>query len=296
MNPKRLRMTALVACLLASAASFGGCGREKTTPPPSPKSTAPQRIVSVSPNTTEILFALGLGERLVGVSTADDYPPEVKNIEKVGDFGAPNMELLVDLKPDLLVATQLMKPGLAEQIEKSGIKVFLAGQNSFDGMFDSILKLGEITGAQERAKQLVDQMRQRMAVIDRKIAGIPAEKRPRVFIEIEPGPLYTAGKGSFSDELVTRAGGVNIAASMSQPFAQVSGEFVVQQDPDVILVCHPTAEKNAANEIAQRIGWSQMKAVKGGRIIADINPDLLCRPGPRLIDGVEKLHAELYPQ
>lgn len=286
-----LRLLMLALPLIPLAFGGAGCAREEPAPA---KASAPQRIVSVSPSTTEIVFALGLGDRLVGVSTADDYPPQVKDIPKVGDFGAPNMELLIGLKPDLLLATQLMKPGGEEALARQGIKVFLANQSSFDGMLDAILKLGEITGAQERAQQLVAEMRRRMTAVEQSVANIPADKRPRVFIEVQPDPIYTAGKGSFFDELVARAGGVNVAASIDQPFAQVSGEFVVQQDPDVILVCYMTADVKPAADIGKRIGWSQVKAVRDGRIISDIHPDLLCRPGPRLIDGLEKLHAELY--
>jgi len=276
------------------ALAIAGCQREEPAPKPV-KATVPHRIVSVSPSTTEILFAFGLGDRLVGVSTADDYPPQAKNIQKVGDFGAPNMELLIELKPDWVVSTVFLKPGLAEELENRRIRVFLTNQNSFEGLFGDIAKLGEIVGAPENARALVADMRRRMEAVGEKVAGIPADKRPKVFIEIQPDPIYTAGKGSFFDELVTRAGGINVAASLDQQFAQVSGEFVVKQNPDVILVCYPTRDKNAAAEISKRIGWSQVKAVKERRIIADIDPDVLCRPGPRLIEGLEQLHAELYP-
>jgi iron complex transport system substrate-binding protein len=138
-------------------------------------------------------------------------------------------------------------------------------------------------------------MRRRMAAIEQRAAKVPADQRPRVFIEIASDPLYTAGKGSFLDELVTKAGGINIASTLNQPFAQINGEFVIQQNPDVILICYMGVVEDPAGEIAKRMGWSRMKAVREGRIIADIHPDLLCRPGPRLMDGLEKLHSRLYP-
>lgn len=288
---RRAPVVAWLCCVVAAA--LAGCSRKQPSAPAAPRPA--QRIVSCSPSTTEILFALGAGDKLIAVSTADDYPPEAKTISPVGDFAMPNLELLLQLKPDLVVSTYLVKPALAQELEKRGIRVYLAPQSSFADLFAAIRELGELAGAEQRAAELVADMRRRIAEVERQAEKVAPADRPRVFIEISADPLYTAGGGSFLDELVTRAGGANIAATLKQPFAQINSEFVIRQDPDAILVCYMTSRPDAAEQIGKRIGWSQMKAVKHSRIIADIHSDLLCRPGPRLVAGLEQLHRRLYP-
>jgi iron complex transport system substrate-binding protein len=178
-------------------------------------------------------------------------------------------------------------------LERRGVKTYVTEQRSFDDLLASITALGELTGAQDRARQVVAGLRARMDRVAAEVAKTPVEKRPKVFIEIAADPIFTAGKGSYLDELVTKAGGVN-AVKLDQQFAQIGSETVVQQNPDAILVCYMSVVENPAKAISQRLGWATVKAVKEGRIIADIHPDLLCRPGPRLVDGLEKVHAALY--
>jgi iron complex transport system substrate-binding protein len=274
---------------LFTACAFGATDDAK----PDQKRVA-QRIVSCAPSTTEILFVLGAQGKLVGVSTACDYPPEAKTITKIGDMANPNLEKVLGLKPDLVVSTPFMSPTVADALRKQGVDVYVSDQNNFADLFASITRIGELSGAEKRAAQLTGDLRRRMEAVETKIAGIPGARRPKVFIQVASDPLYTAGKGSFVDELVTRAGGGNVAAGVKTPYAQVTSEFVVQQDPDFILACDMVALKDAIKQISGRLGWSNIKAVKQNHIITSIDADLLIRPGPRLMDGLEKLYDALH--
>jgi len=280
-------------CALAFVAAAAGCGGKPTAPHAGAPEPPARRIVSVSPSATEILFALGVGDRIVGVSTADTYPPEARRIVRVGDFGRPNLERLLRLKPDLVVYTELLKPGLEEEMKRRGLRVLQTRQGSFRDILEAVLSLGRATGTEERARALVAEYRARLKAVEERTAAVPAAQRPKVFIEVTPRPLYTAGGGSYLDEMVTKAGGVNIAHRFNRPFLKVSSEFVVQANPDVILVAYMQKRSRVAAEIAARIGWGQIAAVRTGRIITDIHPDLLCRPGPRLFDGLEALQRRL---
>ena len=286
----------LALCCAGALALVIPCGCEREAPQKTGTTEKfTQSIVSCSPSTTEILFALGVGDRIVAVSTADDYPAAVKDVRKVGGFADPNVEVLIGIRPDLVVSTPFRVPTVADDLRARGMKVLVSEQMSFQDVFDTILKLGEATGAQARGSELIAQLKARVAAVQARAAKVPPDKRLKVFIEISSAPLYTAGRGSFMDEVVTLAGGVNIASGIERPFAKVSDEFVIQQNPDVILIGYMAEDKNVRKEISSRIGWPQVKAVVSGRIIDDIHPDLLCRPGPRLVDGLEALERKLYP-
>jgi len=288
--PGRVRGGVWCALTFLAAA---GCGGKPSAPEGAASEPPARRIVSVSPSATEILFALGVGDRIVGVSTADTYPPEVRRIVRVGDFGRPNLERLLRLKPDLVVYTELLKPGLEDEMRRRGLRVLQTRQGSFRDILEAVLSLGRATGTEERAQALVAEYRARLKAVEERTAAVPAARRPRVFIEVTPRPLYTAGGGSYLDEMVTKAGGVNVAHRFNRPFLKISSEFVVQANPDVILVAYMQKRSRVAAEIAARIGWGQITAVRTGRVITDIHPDLLCRPGPRLFDGLEALQRRL---
>ena len=289
-----MRTAAVAGATVLLLLGLCGCGGQEG-PPAAPRAPA-RRIVSVAPSATEILFALGAGDRVVGVTTADTYPPEVERIEKVGSFGKPAMETLLRLKPDLVVYTDLLKPGLAGEIERRGIRTLQTRQGSLDDVLRAITTLGEATGTPGRGRRLAADLRARMTAVERRTDAIPAERRPRVFIEITATPLYTAGGGSYLDEMVTKAGCINIAGDRPDPFLRVSSEFVVRANPDVILVAYMQRQEGVVEEISHRIGWADLAAVREQRVITDIHSDLLCRPGPRLFDGLEALQRRLHPE
>jgi iron complex transport system substrate-binding protein len=256
---------------------------------------APERIVSLAPSVTEMLFGLGLGDRIVGATDYCNFPPEAKKIPRVGGLGTPNIEKLLSLAPDLVVATDLERKDLAEALRRDGIQVLMLKIGNFAELFDAERKLGDAVGKPEQAARQVRDMEARLDAAAKLYAGVPRDRLPRVFIEVWSDPLITAGGASFLDDVVARAGGVNVAHDLKQEYPTINPERVVAWDPDVILLGYMTEAKDAAGEIAGRIGWGGIKAVRERRVIADISPDLLLRPGPRLVAGVEQLAERLHP-
>ncbi|MBL7084719.1 MAG: cobalamin-binding protein [Candidatus Omnitrophica bacterium] len=259
-------------------------------------SSSGPRIISLAPSITEILFALGLEKNIVGITTCCDYPPMTKRIEKVATFsGQANLERILILKPDIVFSTGLEQAPLVEKIENLGLRVVLVHPKNLNQLFAGILEIGELTKRKEEAKSLVLEMKEKIKKIKERVMLLPDEQRPKVFVEICSDPLMTAGAGSFVDELITLAGGNNIAKDAPRPYSQFSPELVVKRNPDYIILSYMQPEKETPCElIAQRIGWRNIKAVKNGQIITDINPDLFLRPGPRIVQGLEQIHLSIF--
>ena len=252
------------------------------------------KIISLAPGITEILFDLGLEKNIVGITTCCDYPLQTKKIEKVANFsGQANMERILQLKPDIVFSTGLEQGPLAHKLNSLGIKVVLVYPQTLNELFEGILQIGELTQRQIQARALVGKMEQRIKRIEEKVKSIPDKQRPKVFVEICPDPLMTAGDGSFVNELIESAGGKNIAKDTKRPYSQFSPEVVVERNPDYIILGYMQGLRGLET-ISQRMGWESINAVKNRRIIADINPDLFLRPGPRIVLGLEQIHSRLF--
>jgi iron complex transport system substrate-binding protein len=288
----RLRFILVIAIVVAVAffAFFQGRRRAPSTP-------GKTRIVSLAPNVTEILFALGLGENIVGVTDQCDYPPAAHTVPAVSGFGTPNIENLLALSPDMVISCGLEKPETLAALQRSGIRVVDAQPGgfmaSFPELFDAIRTIGDATGRAAEARTLVARMQTNLDTVATRVANIDEAKRPRVFVEIEASPLMTAGAGSFIDDMITRAGGRNVAHEVKDAYPRVDPEQVIAWNPEVILVAHSNTPGEAAKRLAEHIGWSTIAAVRERRVIDDIDPDLLFRPGPRLADGVKQLAERL---
>lgn len=253
------------------------------------------RIISLAPHITETLFALGLEKNIIGRTSGCDYPPAAKKIEQVATFsGQGNLERILLLKPDLILSTGLEQEPLEEKLKSLGLRVVVISPRSLNEVISGILEIGELADRRQQARELAAEIKRRVNKIRAQAAAIPREKRPKVFVEIWSDPLMTAGPGSFVDELITLAGGRNIAYDTARPYSQFSPELVIQRDPDFILLGYMQA-KNDPELIRRRMGWQDIQAVKSGRIIAEINPDLFLRPGPRLVEGLEKIQARIFP-
>ncbi|MGO8705345.1 MAG: ABC transporter substrate-binding protein [Candidatus Brocadiia bacterium] len=279
----------------AAAALFLSLGARAAPAAGEPARKPPQRIVSLAPSVAEMLFALGLGDRIVGATDHCDFPPEAKKIPRVGGLGRPNVEKLLSLAPDIVIATDLERKDLAEALRREGIQVLELKIGNFAELFDAERKIGDAVGEPQKAARQVREMQAELDAAAELSAGIPRDRLPKVFIEVWSDPLITAGGRSFLDDVVARAGGVNVAHDLSQDYPTINPERVVRWDPDVILLCYMTETKDAAAQVAGRIGWGGIKAVREGRIIADISPDVLLRPGPRLVAGVLQLAERLHP-
>ncbi len=261
----------------------------------------PQRIVTLAPSATEMIFAVGAGDRLVGRDELSDYPPEAKNVPSIGGtYPTINTEAIVALRPDLILAPGVISPEQVKALEGLGLVVFhQRTPKDIEEIFEQIRTVGRLTGNTAQAERAVADLRARLAAIEEKVRTVST--RPKVFYELDatdPSKPWTAGPGSFIDRLIVRAGGQNIGASLPSEWGQISLEELIRQDPDLIIL--GTANYGETPEkVRQRPGWNRLRAVREGRIYP-INADLISRPGPRIVEGLEALariiHPERFPQ
>jgi len=292
-----LLIVLLVACAPQAAGTESpaaltftdGLGREVKLEGPA------QRVLSMAPSNTEILFAIGAGSQVVGRDSLSDYPAEAADITDIGStFEALNTESIVSLKPDLVLAAEINTPEQVKQLEDLGLTVYyLKNPHTLEEMYDNVAIVAQLTGHEDEAAALVESLKARVAAVDEKIA--PLSSRPGVFYELDatdPAKPYTAGKGTFITLLIDRAGGYNIASDIDG-YPQFSLEQVVTADPAFIIL--GDARYGVSPEsIAQRPGWENLSAVKNGNVVP-FNDDLASRPGPRLVDALEELAKILRP-
>jgi len=253
--------------------------------------TPPTRIVSLAPSITEMLFAIEAGDRLVGVTDFCDYPPEAMKKPKVG-YGDPNMESLVALQPDLIVApNNFLKPDAIVTLEQLKIPVFLLNDKNVENIYAHIQTLGRIVGQSTKADAVAMDLRQQMMEIKKRIQGVPPV---RTLYVLNSRPLISVGPGSFIDQLIKMAGGINVAAQSTTPYPRLSMEAVLQEDPEVVVF--PVGKSEGIPEGEQQAWrqWSTMTAVKRSRL-HQISADWLNRPGPRIAKGLEALVSILHP-
>jgi len=251
----------------------------------------PQRIISTAPSVTEILFALGLNEKIVGVTTLCNYPEEAKKKEKIGTFQSPNIEKILSLKPDLIIATGGVQRQVVEKLEQFGIPVFVSYPTTLDGVIKGIYTIGRITGAEGNAKKLVFDLKFRIAKVTSKVNK--AKTKPKVFFELWHEPLMSAGPGSFIDDLIKKAGGINIASSAKSAYPIFSLEQLIKEDPDIIIGAESSMGADPL-EASKRPGWETLKAVKNQKVYT-INDDIVFRAGPRLVLALETIAKYLHP-
>lgn len=252
----------------------------------------PTRIVSLAPSITEMLFAMEAGEQLVGVTDFCDFPPEALKKPKVG-YSNPNLESLVALQPDLVVApNDFLKPDVIVKLEQLKIPVFVFADKRVEDIFVHIQTLGRIVGRSPKADALALALREQVAGIKQRIQGKPSV---RMLYVLNSQPLITVGPGSFIDQLIGIAGGANIAAKSATPYPRLSMETVLQEDPEVLVFPVGKAEGISESEQQTWRQWSTMTAVKRGRL-HQISADWLNRPGPRIAKGLESLAAILHPE
>jgi iron complex transport system substrate-binding protein len=307
---QRLSFPSLIAILLVVAVAglgLGACASSLATPTPRPTTYTDglgntitlygpaKRVVSLAPSNTEILFAIQGAYQTVGRDQFSDYPPEAKNVPSIGgDSGKFNNEAIVNLHPDLVLASELNTPEQVKALQDLGLTVYyLANPKDMDGLYANITTVGELTGHQSQAKQLVDSLKVRVAAVDQKIKG--ASEQPTVFYELDStvqDAPYTAGPGSFIDTLIGMAGGKNVADPNGPAWAQLSLEQIVVLDPNIILLGDAAY---GATPVDQRPGWGGLSAVKNGKVYA-FDDNLVSRPGPRLVDGLETLAKLLHPE
>lgn len=256
----------------------------------------PSRIVTLIPSNTEIVFALGAGEQVVGVSKHDNYPKQVKKIDKIGGMQI-NTEKVLSLKPDLVLAHGSNAHNLQaaiDQIKQAGIPVYIVKDaTKFKDVYQTIQSIGKLVNEQKKADSIVTGMKEKLNKIKKKASGITDPKR--VFVEVSPAPeIYTTGTGTFMNQMLEAINAKNAAADL-EGWVKMNEEAVISLKPDVIVTTYGYYTKNATSKILKREGWEQVPAVKNKQVF-DINSDLVSRPGPRLIKGVERLAETIYPE
>lgn len=268
-----------------------GLGREVHLDAPA------QRVISLAPSNTELLFAVGAGEQTVGRDAYSDYPAEAATVTDIGDtYSGLNSEVIVGLEPDLVLAAEITPTEQVQELEDLGLTVYwLANPTTLDGLYENIAIIGQLTGNEEAASAVVADLRARAAAVAAALEGI--EERPTVFYELDgfdPANPWTAGDGTFIDLLIEAAGGVNIGAVMDVQYGQLSVEELLLQDPDVIIL-GDAAFGVTPELVAERAGWGELSAVQNGQVFP-FDDNLASRPGPRLIEGLEILAQLLHPE
>ena len=249
-----------------------------------------KRIISLSPAATENLFAVGAGKLLVGITSADTYPVEVKKLPKVGDFGTPSYERIRELRPDVIIAESgtIRRNDMDNLQNRLKIPVFAQKSSSFEDVVKHIEQFGKLTGQERNASRVIKEMRDKAAIVAKRVRGT---KAVTVFVEVSRDPLYGAGTGSFVDDLLKRANGVNILKG-NNPYPQVGKETLLLTDPDFYLVAVGDAEPLTPPELPPP--FDHLRASKAHRVRA-LRASLLFRPTPRLADGLLALAKTLHP-
>ncbi len=255
-----------------------------------------ERIISLAPSATEILFAIGAGDWLIGIDDFSNYPAETADIPKLGSF-SPDLERIVALEPDLVVGSTITSNEVIEQIESLGIPVLVVGSLDIRGVADSIILLGEAVGKEETAQALAAELLDRIEAVVVAVAGV---ERPRIFYEIDasdPNRPFTIGPGFFVDNLVTLAGAENVFADADSPFPQVGLEAVIARDPEIIILADAPFG-TTVESVKARAGWDGIDAVVNDRfmVISQELSDQMSRPGPRIADALEAIAIFLHPE
>lgn len=258
---------------------------------------APETIVSIQTSNTEIAFALGLGDKIIGVSDYDNYPPEVEKIEKVGAQDI-NAELVLSLLPDMALVTDYhykTHPDVLQKFEEAGIEVIVVGSAaSFEDVYSKIEMIGEAAGSKTEAEEIVTDMKERLQTIKDKAAESVTDKK-KVWVEVSPAPdIFTTGQKTFMHEMLESIQAEN-AAGDQEGWVKMTEEEIVKLNPDVIITTYGYYVENPTAGVLKREGWAEVPAIKNGDVF-DVDSDTVTRPGPRLIEGVETLAKLIYPE
>jgi iron complex transport system substrate-binding protein len=252
---------------------------------------SPQRVVSLAPSVTETLFALGFGDRLVGVTTYCDYPIEAQKLPKIGGFMSPSLEVIVAKKPDVVIGVNTATdPAKAREMERLGLRVTLISVTSLSGILTGIKTIAGLMGSPQTGEKLVGKIDANIQDIKKRVAAAP---RRRVLLAVGIRPLVVVGGRNFIDELITLAGGENIAGGATQPWLNLPEEYVVAKAPQVIIEAGMGSERQQSGK-----RWSDLKsvpAVTNDRVYF-YPSDKILRPGPRVGDALAELARLIHPE
>jgi iron complex transport system substrate-binding protein len=260
-------------------------------------SKLPQRIISLAPSNTEILFALGLGDSIVGVTDYCDYPEAAKAKPRVAGYSTPDLEKVVSLEPDLILAESIQEYTVLPALEKLGLTVIAMSATSIDAVLHDISLVGQISGKSKTATQLVSDLNQRINAVTTKTENLKPEQRLRVLYVVWHDPIWTMGSKTFIDDLITKAGGINIFANDFEKSRVVSLESIITKNPQVIITSSmATSGDLIYNSIKKETRLSTVDAMMQNRIYKISDANLVERPGPRIVNGLEELAKLIHPE
>jgi iron complex transport system substrate-binding protein len=297
----RTRNARPAVLLLAFAAlGLGRVGAQSVTdglgrPFPLPD-RVPERIVSMAPNVTELLYALGLGDRVAGVTRFCDYPPEARDRPKIGGLVDPSVELIRSLDPGLVIAFRGNPLRVVDRLRKLGLPVFVLDiGGGLDDLAPLVAKIGLVTRTEGRAGELAGGLRRRIEAVDAALRGVAS--RPKALVLLYGQGLWTCGGESYLDDVIARAGGTNVASALPKKWALYKRERIVRDDPDaVFILARSTADFEAGRAwLARLAGVGAVSAVRAGRV-HELDENAASRFGPRLVDVLERLAALLHPE
>lgn len=256
----------------------------------------PKSIVSIQTSNTEILYALGVGDRMVGVSDYCNYPPEALEVQKVGGQDM-NAELILSILPDVAFVTTYHYENHADilkQFEDAGITVVVAGNAvSFEDVYKTMSMIAKAVGKADEGEKIIADMKERRTALEEKTKSITDQKK--VWVEVSPAPdIFTTGKNTFMHEMLQIIHAEN-AAGDQEGWVKMTEEEIVQLNPDVIITTYGYYVDNPAEGVLAREGWAEVNAIKNKQVF-DVDSDMVTRPGPRLIEGVETLAKTIYPE
>jgi iron complex transport system substrate-binding protein len=254
-----------------------------------------QRIISLSPSNTEMVYALGLQDKLVGVTSYDNYPPDAKNKTIVSDFSTIDMEKIVNAKPDLVLADSIQQKDTIPALEKMGITVYTMSPNTMDEIYHDLKTLGQITGKTKEADALAAGLTARVQAVADKTTKLTVNNKPRVLFVTWYDPIWTAGHHTMIQSLIEKAGGTNIAADLNG-YATITLESVIQRNPQVIIVTNSMGDQHTTLDyIKSNDQFKATDAVKNGKVY-EIDADVFGRTTPRIVEGLETLAKLLHPE
>jgi len=254
----------------------------------------PQRIISIAPSNTEILYALGLGDKVVGVDQYSDYPAEAKAKASLGGYSTPSIEKIVSLNPDLILATSIHQPKVIPVLESMNYTVVALDPKTVDEVLGSIALVGKITGKPAEATEVVAGLSNRIKAVTDKTTALPATKKPRVFYVVWYDPLMSSGNGTFQADLIEKAGGANVAQSLSG-WATISLETVITANPELMIAGDMSAGGANFQFVNTEPRLKDTSARKNSQIFT-VNSDISSRPGPRLVDALEQFAKLIHPE
>lgn len=257
----------------------------------------PQRIISLAPSNTEIIYALGLDNRLVGTTDYCDYPEAAKTKPRVASYIAPDMEKLVRIQPDLILAEAIHEKTVLPALEKLGLTVFVTSAKSLDTILQDITLIGQINGKSKAASRLVANLTERIEAVTSKTRNLTLEQRPRVLYIVWHNPIWTMGRNTFTDDLLYKAGGLNVFAEDFEKSRIVSLEAVIAKNPQIIIVSGMgTTGDLIYNSIVSEQRLRSVDALTNNRVYKISDANIIERPGPRIVDGLQEVAKLIHPE